>query len=521
MPKVLRVVGVISSLALAAALAAGCASSRPAPATEPAAPAEAAAEPAAPVSGAVRVTLLHLNDIYEITPVGGGKSGGPARVATLLRELEAENPNTYAVLAGDLFSPSALGTAMVDGEPLAGRQMVAVLNAVGLDLATFGNHEFDISEEQFYERLAESEFPYVSANVFDAEGDPFPGVAPHAVITAQGADGSRVRVAFIGVTLDANRVGYVRYTDVTAAVKGEVEALAGQADVLVGLTHLAVEEDIRLAEDVPQLDLILGGHEHENVQLRRGTDFTPILKADANVRSVWVHELLFHPETGRLDVDSRFVLITDAIPEDPHTREVVDEWVEKGYAGFRKQGFEPEEVVAITTEILDGREAVIRDETTRLTEIIADSLLHEAAGAELALYNSGSIRIDDEIPPGSLTQYDVLRILPFSGRVLTAEISGSLLKRTLIQGEASRGTGGFLQAAQVTTTADGSFLIAGQPLEAGRTYTLAVNDYLASGKENDLEFLKPGPDLRILKENRDLRPVLMDELRRVYGEPGE
>ena len=47
------------------------------------------------------VTILHFNDVYEITPVEGGRSGGLARVATLRRRLLAENPNTFTLLAGD------------------------------------------------------------------------------------------------------------------------------------------------------------------------------------------------------------------------------------------------------------------------------------------------------------------------------------------------------------------------------------------------------------------------------------
>ena len=73
-------------------------------------------------------------------------------------------------LGGDYLSPSAIGTAKVDGEPLAGRQMVDVLNAVGVDWATFGNHEFDVSEAAFRQRLAEQKFRIVSSNVTDANG---------------------------------------------------------------------------------------------------------------------------------------------------------------------------------------------------------------------------------------------------------------------------------------------------------------------------------------------------------------
>ena len=98
----------------------------------------------------IDITLLQLNDIYEIAPVSGGKTGGLARIATVRQKLIAENPYTYTILAGDLLSPSALGTAKIDGVAIAGVQMVSVMNAIGLDFATFGNHEFDLTKEQFY-----------------------------------------------------------------------------------------------------------------------------------------------------------------------------------------------------------------------------------------------------------------------------------------------------------------------------------------------------------------------------------
>ncbi|MCP6769728.1 hypothetical protein NL529_33265, partial [Klebsiella pneumoniae] len=79
------------------------------------------------------------NDLYEITPISGGHEGGMARFATLRAQLLRQNRNTYTILAGDFLSPSVLGTALNNGQPIAGAQMVAMLNAVGLDYATFGN----------------------------------------------------------------------------------------------------------------------------------------------------------------------------------------------------------------------------------------------------------------------------------------------------------------------------------------------------------------------------------------------
>src|SRR6187401_1211211 len=84
-------------------------------------------------SAAATITILHFNDVYEITPVDGGKAGGLARVANLRARLKASHPDLITTLGGDYLSPSAIGTARVNGERLNGRQMVAVLNLLGLD----------------------------------------------------------------------------------------------------------------------------------------------------------------------------------------------------------------------------------------------------------------------------------------------------------------------------------------------------------------------------------------------------
>jgi 5'-nucleotidase len=477
-----------------AALAAGCATGR------------------ARVDGGdvVELTLLQINDVYEITPVEGGRSGGLARVATLRRRLVAENPDTFTLLAGDFVSPSALGTAKVDGETLAGKQMVAVLNAVGLDVATFGTHEFDIKEAQQRQRLAESAFRWTSANV-RATGEPFAGVSTHELLETR----SGLRLAVVGVTLDSNRQPWVAYTDPATALRREIAALAGGADVVVALTHLAFPDDAALAAAIPEIDLVLGGHEHENLRAYRGADWTPILKADANVRTVYVHRLRYERAGRRLEIASELVPVDDSLPEDPEVARLVAGWVERGYAGFRQLGFEPDEVVAELGAALDGREASVRNGSTNLTQTIARAFLAEVPGADLSLYNSGSIRIDDVLPPGPVTQYDVIRVLPFGGVIQEAEIRGSLLARALAQGAANAGSGGYLQSAGASL--EGSvWTVGGQPIDPARWYRVAISDYLAAGKEQNLGFLEPGEEMRLVRSHRDVRLALIDQLAREH-----
>lgn len=465
----------------------------------------------------VPITLIHLNDVYEITPVSGGAEGGLARVATLRKQLLAENPNTFMMLAGDLFSPSALGTARVNGERLAGQQTVGVMNAIGLDFMTFGNHEFDLNQEQFLKRMGESQFTWVSSNVFDASGQPFPGVEPNHIFTVTGQNGQEVRVGIFGLTLGSNPKGYVTYTDPFAAAAEQVAALREQVDILIALTHLAVESDTQLAQQLPQIDLIVGGHEHENMSVRPGPDLAPIYKADANARTVYIHNLLYDPQTGELQIDSRLQPITAAIPDDPEAQQEVNRWTGLGFEGFRADGFNPEQIITRVDIPLDGLEASVRNHPTDLTDIIAQSMLNAAPGTELAIFNGGSIRIDDIIPPGDITEYDVIRILPFGGKIVSVEMSGSLLKQVLEQGRANAGKGGYLQTANVTAGANGGWLINGEALDETRAYRVAINDFLLTGNEQGLDYLTPDNEgLTVLQEHDDVRAATIAQLRQTF-----
>ena len=505
-----------SPVVLLALLIGGCAG-RAGPGTEGPSTVPVSAESRAAGSGSRQpagwLTLVHLNDIYEITAVGGGRLGGPARLATLIRDLEARNPNTLALIAGDFISPSALGTARVDGERLAGRQTVAVLNTMGLDYATFGNHEFDVSEEAFYARLSEARFEWFSLNVRDRDGQPFPGVDGVEILTV-----GDLRVALLGVTYDGIQPDYVSFLDPVEVIQQAVDTLRTQVDALVAVTHLPLQQDIELAWSVPELDLILGGHEHDNLAVHRGPNLTPIYKADANGRSAQVHDLRLDPSTGGLQIASRLVAVDDSIIGDTETQAVVDRWLEIGYAGFKADGFDPSQRVVDVPVALDGLETNVRLAPTELSQLIADAMRAEVPDADVALLNTGSIRIDDVIPPGPITQYDVIRALPFGGPVVGASMTGALLERVLDQGEANRGGGGFLVRSGAARSEDGTWLVGDVPLESTRTYVVAAGEFLLSGREQGLDFLNPeNPDLGVGESQRDIRHALIDELRRRFG----
>jgi 5'-nucleotidase/UDP-sugar diphosphatase len=264
------------------------------------------------------------------------------------------------------------------------------------------------------------------------------------------------------------------------------------------------------------LDLILGGHDHDNVQLWRGPDLTPIVKADANVRTVYVHRLRYDFATSKLDTDIDLQIISDEIPDHPPTAAIVESWLEQAWEGFRKSGFNPEAVVVTVPEPLDGRESVVRTQPTTLTKIVAEGMLHSAGDVDLAMFNGGAIRIDDVIQPGTLTEYDIIRVMPFGGDVLTVEMSGGLLDSVLTQGTKNKGSGGYLQVAGVTQ--DGVFWRVGDDfLVPSRTYRVAVNDFLVSGRQSTLEYLTlEDPRMEKIAEHGDIRMSVIEELKRRY-----
>jgi 5'-nucleotidase len=467
------------------------------------------------------VTFVHLNDVYEIEPIEGGRFGGLARVATFLRQLRQSSPPVLATLGGDYLSPSAIGTALVNGQPLAGQQMVDVLNSLPLDWATFGNHEFDVPEASFRARLAESRFKIVSSNVTDVNGQPFPQTAQSAIVPVQ-SGGRTVRIGLIGLTIDSNRRPWVRYLPPIESAREQLKQLQGKVDAVIAITHQELDDDQELVTQLPGIDLVLGGHEHENWLLRRGPGFTPIVKADANVRTVAVVTLSFRAAAGgtslsRPTVSARFQLIDDQIGSDQKVAAVVQRWTRAAFDAFRSSGFNPERIVAVLPEPLDGREATVRNRSGRLTDLITAALAREAGSADVAMFNGGSIRIDDLLLPGPVTEYDVIRVLPFGGKVVKANFEGSLLASVLEIGLKNQGSGGYLHVRGASREGT-QWMVQGRPLVTAGRYTIALTDFLLSGGETNLGFLtRANPAVSEIQDLRDIRLAFIDELRAQYA----
>lgn len=461
------------------------------------------------------VTIAHFNDVYEIGPVEGGKYGGLARVATVISQLKRASSPLLVTLGGDYVSPSALGTARIDGESLSGRQMVDVLNAAGLQWATLGNHEFDISPAAFAARMAESKFKIVISNATDANGNQFANTVKSAIVPLK-AGARSLRIGLIGLVIDANKKNWVKYAPPADAAKSAIADLKGKVDAIIALTHLTLAGDADLAAKVPDIDLILGGHEHENWVLRRGEHFTPIVKADANVRTLAIVSMAFGARGARPTVTARMQIIDSSVKSLPAVETLVTKWTDAAFDAFRKDGFSPEKSVVTLTEPLDGRESIVRNREGKLTQIIANAMQHEA-GADVGIFNGGSVRIDDVLQAGPVTEYDVIRILPFGGKVLKVSMDGALITRVLDTGLGNAGTGGYLHSSDGMRRDSTGWSLNGVRIDPAKIYSVGISDFLMTGGETNLAYLtRTAQGVRSVAELRDVRMAVMDELKRVY-----
>jgi 2',3'-cyclic-nucleotide 2'-phosphodiesterase (5'-nucleotidase family) len=449
--------------------------------------------------GRLELVFVQVNDVYEIAPLEGGKTGGMARVATLKKQQLRGNPNTLLVMAGDFVSPSIYNSLPFQGKPIRGKQMIEAMNSAGMDIAVFGNHEFDIRENELQDRLNESDFLWVSSNAFHSKN----GAALHFtktrynittnvpesyIMNLKDSDGTTVRVGFMGLTLPFNKAEFVSYTDPLAAAKSMYASLKdSMVDAVVAITHQAVEDDSILAREIPGLAVILGGHEH-NMQFKKVGNVY-ITKAHANAKSAYVVRLLINKSDKSLTVTPELKMLDESVALDSATNVVVKKWMDIGDSNFATLGFDAKNVVIATGDPLDGRETSIRSGTTNLTKLVANAMADASPEAQVSIYNSGSIRLDDILVP-PVTQYDIIRSLPFGGGIVEADVKGSLLIQVLDVGRKNRNIGGYLQYTPVEfNVSSGKWMLGQQPLDPGKVYRVAFTDFLITGKEANLGFL--------------------------------
>lgn len=468
------------------------------------------------------ICIIQLNDVYEISPLDAGKTAGLARVATVIKETRAHY-TTFAMLAGDFLSPSAFGTAPFEGERLSGKHMVDVLNAAGIDYVTFGNHEFDIPQKSLQKRIDESQFGWISSNVFmkDSTVKPFYKNVlgekidfPRTLVLT--SPNNQFRIGLFSVTLPANQQNYIYYSNIDSAVQEVLPVLHKEADMIMGFTHVSYREDSLLLAKHRDIRFIMGGHEHQQLYVKSGSG--AVAKADANARTVYKY--LIWKKRKKIRIKSELIRLDESIAKDSLTDVRVHYWEDVAYKAFRTAGLEPTAFVCNMKDTLHGMESAIRFGQNNMGDAITSALL-QGNTAEAAVINSGSIRIDDNVT-GAITEMDIIRVLPFGGQVINVTMKGSLFLKLMEANDSRKGFGGYLQYGSAISKEANSWLVKGKAVDPSANYTIAMIEFLASGREQMLDYFN-AKNPEIVKIDKvtdaagaglDIRRMLIDYLKK-------
>ncbi|MFN3682640.1 MAG: bifunctional metallophosphatase/5'-nucleotidase [Fimbriimonadaceae bacterium] len=449
----------------------------------------------------VRLTILHTNDTHghllpfsypsliepgsDVAKLAARQDiGGIARIATVARRIRESvkraGGTTWLVDAGDFcdgtpFSTEYKGDA--DNE---------AMNAVGYDFGTFGNHEFNNTLAQVRKLIAESKRKLVAANA-RLKSDGRPLLEPYRIERVGGA-----RVAITGVittssgTYPAAREG-VEFEDEVMALQRVTSELKGKADVIVVLSHAGYEVDLKIARQVPGIDVIVGGHSHTRLPYGFVEWAGDELFQDRVNGTIIVQAFQWGGELGRLDLlltkgkagwkisrhRASLIPITSAIPEDPRVAAVVERY------------WRP--IASKYGEVVGEAVADVAPRYDDLAEynLVADAV-RETLGVQFDLENIGGVRAP--LVKGPITMGDLVTMDPFNNSVVTTKLTGAQLKAVLLRhkpavsGIRYRIEGGRLVEAS----------IAGQPIRDEETYVGAANSYLANYALKDYGYQDTG-----------------------------
>jgi len=518
--------------ALLSLLALGC------PKTTPPQPPAPEARCGVHADGSQTFGILHINDVYRIEGLLDG-TGGLARLRRLRAELEADCPDLLMTHGGDFLSPSLLTKSTnkeVDPERKVqtdGAHMVDLLSRLDGDPEAFdphmfvaiGNHEFDTIKtgSDFAKMASQSDFRWIDTNLrWLADGEePAPEserFMSHAVVAF-----GDLEVGILGMTLDMKskdaegnvklKRPYFDTDDDHAAVARSTLAEMGEVDVHLGVTHLDVNDDLALMEAVPELDLILGGHNH-TAMTRATADGRLVLKADADAATVRVAYVTVAAD-GSISVEHDAhddVVGTILSGEgDPDMQAAVDEWE----AGLAREFCGEADLKCLEVKLTEtgndfvGKELEIRRFETNVGDLAADLALGAYAeqGAQLAFMNSGGMRLNQTIPKGAdFTRRQQEELFPYDAPVFLVEITGAELQGVADRAvEAWEGNGHWLQVSgwgfihdpeandgKGSATrlhllpADGEPV----PIDPEATYKAVVNEYLVTDKYGDRDGYK-------------------------------
>jgi len=431
------------------------------------------------------ITIAHTNDVHgHIQENAKDKEFGYAKIATLVKQWREENKNFLLMDAGDTFQ----GT--IYSNQFKGESIIPILNKLGYEAMTAGNHEFDFGYEQLLKLRDKLDFPMVNANVFKADGT-------NLLIPTYTVEVGGQKIAFIGfvteetpIVTHPNNVIGLTFKDPVEIAKKLVPEMKAQADHVVVVSHIGVEKDREIAKNVSGIDLIIGGHSHTPLRTPEKVNGTYIVQDWEYGKSLGRVDLYYYNK-DLVGFSGGLVEYDESVKADPEIEKLVQEVVKKVDDAMN--------VVIGKTEVdLHGERTEVRAVETNLGNFIADAIIEKTKTikgheADVALVNGGGIRASKKA--GDLTKKDLYSILPFPNTLTVVKATGADIKAALevsVKGVEKKDDlpGSFLQVGGLSYVYDVAkpvgervleVKIGGQPLDPNKTYTVATNDFITSG----------------------------------------
>lgn len=446
----------------------------------------ARAEDAPPPKKRAEITILHTNDWHGNAlpekPANAkreaGMQGGAVACAAAIARIRAERPGAVLALdGGDLLGGHPAASFVEDG--VTGAGFIRAWSLVGFDAWVVGNHDLDAGVENLRRVIALAKPVALAANFVKEDGSgPVVPALPHRTFEVGG-----IRVAVIGLTtgdlprlLPAATLAGTKTIPPVEAARPLVAKLRPEADLLVALTHLGVDDDRVLAKAVPELDAIVGGHSHTRLR-------TPVIEGKTIIVQAGAHGR----ELGRLDLTVEggkvaahdYRLLPLPVEESGAPAELVAE-VKKLAA---RLAVLEAEVIGETTEGLRRGNYFAQ---TEAGSFVADTI-RLACAADVGFVNSGGVRA--ALPQGKVTRANLYEMLPFDDDLATFEATGAELEAICLHNAraAVSRDHGVLQVSGLRYrwrrdesggAAILSVEVGGKPLDRARTYVCATNRFL-------------------------------------------
>eukprot|EP00118_Oscarella_pearsei_P011867 m.83044 g.83044 ORF g.83044 m.83044 type:complete len:568 (+) comp36325_c0_seq4:142-1845(+) len=468
------------------------------------------------------ITIIHFNDVYNVDSRQKEPVGGAAKFVTKVRSLADKNP--LVLFSGDCLSPSTRKTrryanarAIVlpaDSNVTRGEHMVPVLNAAGVEVAVYGNHDFDFGVDNLESVAGKTTAVWLLSNVTDSESkEPLAGGKVTTILQWEGH-----KIGFMGLiekdwldTLATVSPENVIYTDFAEQGIHLAQQLRAEgAELVIALTHMRQHNDMDLARKARgHIDLVLGGHDH--FYEVKNVDGVLVCKSGTDFRAFTEVRVSFDG-----DLRDRFQTVKHEVKGDvPDDKRVVKEL--KKYSD--SLNLQMEETLDVIDFELEGRFSEVRTKETNLGNLVAD-VMRQVTKADVALINSGTLRSDAIHGPGPIKLKDLMDILPMPDSLVVIEVKGDVLLSALKNSvshypqhegrfpQISGMTFSFKPSAPPCERIDPSTVtIQSDPLDLTKTYTVCVKSYIADGKDGYVQFV--GSKRLLDVDNGPILPAIM------------